>query len=91
MAGTTAERRDAVEAVTAFHRSATEIRVQLDWLRRYLHGLDVDRLGMSPARFQALMIGYDIYVRMLEDVLADLADALQDRPRSDDEPADAWR
>jgi hypothetical protein len=93
MAGSTGDPH-AVEAVTACHSATVEICAQLGWLRHYLHGLDVERLGISHARYQALMSCYDIYVRMVDDVLTDVASALQDRAAavpdregSDTEPA----
>ncbi len=57
--------------------AAAGIGAQLDLLRGHLAGLDPARLGMSAGRLRSLMAGYDIYARMLDDALADIARNVQ--------------
>jgi hypothetical protein len=55
-----------------WHRTAEEIRRQLAQLRRHVRGLEADQLGMPVNQLQALVAGYDIYARMLDDALTDI-------------------
>lgn len=52
--------------------AVVEIGEQVDRLRVQLGRLDPERLRMSPLRFQALLVGFDIYARMLDDALNDI-------------------
>jgi hypothetical protein len=63
-------------AAQSCHRSAMEIQLKLALLRGYVRGLESERLGLSASQFQALLTGYDIYARMLDDALADIASVL---------------
>ncbi|WP_433534237.1 hypothetical protein ACQPZK_18810 [Micromonospora sp. CA-249363] len=54
-----------------------EIGEQVDRLRVHLGRLDPERLRMSPLRFQALLVGFDIYARMLDDALNDIVAELR--------------
>ena len=65
--------QDLAAAASAFSRTAAEIQNQLDHIRSLMLSLEARRLGLSSGRFQALMTGYDIYVRMLNDALTDIA------------------
>lgn len=54
--------------------AAADIGVRLRQLRRHLTSLDRAGLAELPAgRLQDLLAGYDIYVRMLDDALHDIA------------------
>ncbi|MEU8328671.1 hypothetical protein [Micromonospora sp. NPDC048839] len=57
--------------------AAAGIGAQLDRLRAHLASLEPARLRMSAARHDALLTGYDIYARMLDDALQDIASGLQ--------------
>jgi hypothetical protein len=57
---------------------AAEIGVRLRQLRRHLAALDQAGLADLPAgRLQDLLAGYDIYTRMLNDALHDIAQDLR--------------
>jgi NADH:ubiquinone oxidoreductase subunit E len=73
MASCTVTPEYLADAASACHSTAIEIQKQLDWLRDYVLSADARLLGMTPARFHALMTGYDIYVQMLNDALTDIA------------------
>ncbi|MGC4812251.1 hypothetical protein ACLQ29_17145 [Micromonospora sp. DT228] len=66
--------------------AAAGISTQLDRLRAHLASLDPARLRMSASRRDALLTGYDIYARMLDDALHDIAGDLQ--TEADLRPAD---
>lgn len=55
-----------------YRAAVVEIREQVDRLRVQLGRLDPERLRMSPLRLQALLVGFDIYARMLDDALNDI-------------------
>ncbi|MDR7274255.1 hypothetical protein [Catenuloplanes atrovinosus] len=57
--------------------AAAGIGAQLELLRGHLAGLDPARLGMSAAQLRALLAGYDIYVRMLDDAIEDIAGSVR--------------
>jgi hypothetical protein len=66
--------------------TAAVVGTQLELLRGHLAGLDPARLGMSTGQLRSILAGYDIYARMLDDALADIAGAVQapaDPRRSD--------
>jgi hypothetical protein len=58
--------------------TAAEVEGRLAGLRDHLSGLEPGGLGMSPTRLEAVLAGYDIYVRMLVGALTDTAAALAD-------------
>jgi hypothetical protein len=60
----------------------TVLRTHIDTARQVWREVD-------PAQFEALMVDYDIYLRMLHDALTGLADALRDAPQSDAPQPDA--
>lgn len=67
--------------------AAADIGARLDMLREHLAGLDPARLRISPSRLADLLVGYDIYARMLDDALHDIAGGLQppvEAPRRSD-------
>ena len=57
--------------------AAAGIGAQLELLRAHLTELDPVRLGMSASQLRSLVAGYDIYARMLDDALADIARGVQ--------------
>ncbi|WP_433388615.1 hypothetical protein [Micromonospora sp. KLBMP9576] len=59
--------------------AAADVERQLGRLRGHLASLEPGGLGLTAARFEALLAGYDVYVRMLADALTDIAAALADR------------
>ena len=59
--------------------ATTRVQRQLERVRTLLHRVDPAPLGVSAGRFQALLLGYDVYVRMLGDGLADTAGDLRSR------------
>ncbi|MEU1586895.1 hypothetical protein [Micromonospora sp. NPDC005710] len=52
--------------------AVVEIGEQVERLRVQLGRLDPERLRMTPLRLQALLVGFDIYARMLDDALNDI-------------------
>ncbi|MEV6636904.1 hypothetical protein AB0M54_39830 [Actinoplanes sp. NPDC051470] len=91
MRATTPYAQYAVEAPSACRDAAADIGARLRALRAHLAGLDPQRLGLTGARYADLLAGYDIYARMLDDALHDIAGDLERAAgttgRSDLEPA----
>ncbi|MGC4879749.1 hypothetical protein ACLQ26_26215 [Micromonospora sp. DT43] len=80
MSGITPYLRGEGNMADACRDAAVGISDQLDRLRAHLASLDLARLQMSAVRREALLTGYDIYVRMLDDALHDIAAGLQEEP-----------
>jgi uncharacterized protein YukE len=78
MAGFRASPEHLADAARACRDAAAEIQTLLAGLRTYVLSLGAHRVGLPTARFQALMIGYDIYAQMLGDALNDIASDLQE-------------
>jgi hypothetical protein len=61
--------------------SAADVGARLRALRAHLASLDPARVGLPRARLADLLAGFDIYARMLDDALHDIAAEL---PRVDE-------
>ncbi|GAB7052333.1 hypothetical protein [Catenuloplanes indicus] len=77
MSGITPYLQGGGNAADACRDAAADIAARLGTLRSHLAGLDADRLRMPPSRLADLLAGYDIYARMLDDALHDIAVGLQ--------------
>ena len=87
MSGTTPYAQCSGDAADACRDSAAEVGARLRVLRGRLATLDPARLRMTGARLEDLLAGFDIYARMLEDALHDIAGDLRTARRSEVEPA----
>lgn len=87
MSGITPYSRGGGNVADSCHEAAADIAARLGLLRAHLAGLDPARLDLPPSRFADLMSGYDIYARMLDDALHDIARDLRvpaEAPRRSD-------
>ncbi|WP_285691431.1 hypothetical protein [Actinoplanes sp. NBRC 103695] len=69
--------QDVRDAAVACRDSAADVGDRLRGLRARLASLDAVRLGMPDARLADLLAGFDIYARMLDDALCDIAGDLR--------------
>ncbi|MFC0530937.1 hypothetical protein [Phytohabitans kaempferiae] len=78
MSGITPYKPGAGNAAESCLAAAADIGARLLQLRNQLAGLD--RAGLAdlpPGRLRDLLAGYDVYARMLDDALRDIARDLQ--------------
>lgn len=71
--------REQLAVAWAVEETAVRVQRQLTRARTLLHRLDPACLGISAGQLEALLLGYDVYVRMLDDALAETADDLRAR------------
>ena len=80
MSGTTPYALCVDDAAASCRDSAADIGARLRVLRAHLASLDPARLGVTESRLADLLAGFDIYARMLDDSLHDIAGYLQAAP-----------
>lgn len=71
--------REDLAVAWAVEETAVRVQRKLTRARTLLHRLGPARLGVSADQFDALLLGYDVYVRMLADALGEAADGFRAR------------
>lgn len=69
--------RDRLAAARVVEETSVRIQRQLGHIRMLMNRLDPALVGISASRLEALQLGYDVYVRMLADALAETAGGLR--------------
>lgn len=78
MSGTTLSSQRPADVADVCHTAAADIGDGLRALRAQLAAVDPARLGMPATRLAELRAGFDIYARMLDDALDDIAGELSE-------------
>lgn len=70
--------QERLAVARAVQEAAVRVQRQLGRVRTLMHRLDPAGLNISGRRFEAVLLGYDVYVCMLVDALAETVDTLSD-------------